>query len=100
VTIRPAPIKLAKLRASQAGHFACIVNRAGEPLGELLEAMVPLKTMVGLKGPVVEYWSSAAFLADALRVPGTDHFTIAKPKNAKAIKHRMLKKLISDLPDS
>ena len=26
--------QLVKLRASQAGHFACIVNRAGEPLGE------------------------------------------------------------------
>jgi hypothetical protein len=32
----PSSYQLVQLRASQAGHFACIVNRACEPLGEWL----------------------------------------------------------------
>ena len=30
----PFPYQLVKLRASQAGRFACFINRTGEPLGE------------------------------------------------------------------
>lgn len=34
--------------------------------------------------------SGAAFFGDAFRVPLSDHFSIAKPVDAKAIQHRML----------
>jgi tetratricopeptide (TPR) repeat protein len=39
---------------------------------------------------VVPPFSGARFFAEPNKVPGSDHFSIAKPENARCIQHRML----------
>ena len=46
---------------------------------------------------VVEPFSGAAYFGNSFKVPDSDHFTIAKPKNASAIQHRILCQFIEDM---
>ncbi|KVX57639.1 hypothetical protein WT33_22595 [Burkholderia stagnalis] len=41
-------------------------------------------------GPIVSPLSARRYFRDSLKIPGTDHFTIAKPENSKALQHRVL----------
>jgi pimeloyl-ACP methyl ester carboxylesterase len=43
-----------------------------------------------LRRQVVEPFSAAAYFGEAYKVPGSDHFTIAKPEGPDAIQHRLL----------
>ena len=46
---------------------------------------------------VVERISGARYFGDALKIAGTDHFTIAKPGDAQALQHRVLCELVADV---
>jgi hypothetical protein len=43
-----------------------------------------------LRKQVVEPFSGARYFAESYKVPGSDHFSIAKPENDQAIQHRQL----------
>jgi pimeloyl-ACP methyl ester carboxylesterase/Cdc6-like AAA superfamily ATPase len=45
---------------------------------------------------VVEPFSGARYFGDSLKVPDSDHFTIAKPDSKDAIQHRLLCQFIKD----
>jgi pimeloyl-ACP methyl ester carboxylesterase len=45
---------------------------------------------------VVERFAGARYFGDPYKVPGSDHFTIAKPDDQSAIQHRQLCKFISE----
>lgn len=63
---------------------------------ELLEdKFIALKKFVFMK-QVVEPFSGALYFADPYKVPGTDHFSIAKPENDESPQHRLLVKFIND----
>jgi pimeloyl-ACP methyl ester carboxylesterase len=46
---------------------------------------------------VVEPFSGAAYFGNSFKVPDSDHFSIAKPKDANAIQRRLLCKFIEDM---
>jgi hypothetical protein len=43
---------------------------------------------------VVEPFSGARYFGEPYKVPGSDHFSIAKPKDKEAIQHRLLRQFI------
>ncbi len=45
---------------------------------------------------VVEPFSGAKYFGESYKVPNSDHFSIAKPKNKKAIQHRLLCQFLKD----
>jgi hypothetical protein len=45
--------------------------------------------------PVVEPFTGARYFPDPFKVPCSDHFSIAKPKDSDAIQHRLLKKFFT-----
>ena len=45
---------------------------------------------------VVEPFAGARYFGEPYKVPGSDHFSIAKPENNKAIQHRMLCEFIME----
>jgi hypothetical protein len=45
---------------------------------------------------VVEAFSGSRYFGDPFKVPGSDHFSIAKPKDKTAIQHRLLCKFIME----
>jgi hypothetical protein len=56
-------------------------------------------TLTGLiRTQVVEPFAGAKYFGDAFKVPGSDHFSIAKPESANAIQHRLLVRFISEMP--
>lgn len=64
---------------------------------ELVEhQFVVLKRFLMLK-QVVPPFSGATYFGDAIKVPLSDHFSIAKPENAQAIQHRMLCEFIEGI---
>jgi hypothetical protein len=46
---------------------------------------------------VVEPFSGAKYFGEPYKVPKSDHFSIAKPKDKNEIQHRLLRKFISDM---
>lgn len=46
---------------------------------------------------VVEPFSAARYFGDPIKVPTSDHSSIAKPDDARALQHRLLCKFITDL---
>lgn len=57
-------------------------------------------TLPGLiRTQVVEPFSGARYFGEPLKVPGSDHFTIATPESAEAIQHRLLADFVRDLID-
>jgi len=46
---------------------------------------------------VVQPFSGATYFGEAFRVPGTDHFTIAKPESSEAIQNRLLCQFIETI---
>jgi hypothetical protein len=44
--------------------------------------------------PVVQAFSGAHYFGEALKIPFSDHFTIAKPSGADAIQHRLLQRFV------
>ena len=56
---------------------------------ELIEdRFIILKNL--LRRQVVEPFAGARYFGEPYKVPGSDHFSIAKPENSKAIQHRLL----------
>jgi pimeloyl-ACP methyl ester carboxylesterase len=45
---------------------------------------------------VVEPFAGARYFGEPYKVPGSDHFSIAKPKNDKAIQHRLLHEFVKE----
>jgi hypothetical protein len=46
---------------------------------------------------VVEPFSGARYFGDPYKVPGSDHFSIAKPKDLEAVQHRLLAAFIEQI---
>jgi hypothetical protein len=46
---------------------------------------------------IVEPFSGAAYFGNSFKVPDSDHFSIAKPRDASAIQHRILCQFIQDM---
>ena len=64
---------------------------------ELVEhQFVVLKRLLMLKQAVPPF-SGATYFGDAIKVPLSDHFSIAKPEDAQAIQHRMLCEFIESI---
>ena len=49
------------------------------------------------KKPLVDSWSGARFFAEPLRIPATNHFTIAKPESKDALQQRMLREFVLEV---
>src|SRR5262245_1640596 len=49
---------------------------------------------------VVEPFSGARYFGEPFKVPGSDHFSIAKPENKVAIQHRLLCQFIRDTSEA
>jgi hypothetical protein len=52
-----------------------------------------------IRTQVVEPFSGARYFGEPLKVPGSDHFTIAKPESTGAIQHRLLARFVRELID-
>jgi len=64
---------------------------------ELVEdKFVTLKRLILLK-QVVEPFSGARYFGESYKVVGSDHFSIAKPENKRAIQHRLLLEFIKKI---
>lgn len=46
---------------------------------------------------VVTYFSANRYFGEALKIPGSDHITIAKPLNQNSLQHRVLTQFLSNL---
>jgi hypothetical protein len=51
-----------------------------------------------IRTQVVEPFSGAKYFGESFKVPGSDHFSIAKPDSAEAIQHRLLLLFLSEIP--
>jgi anti-sigma regulatory factor (Ser/Thr protein kinase) len=49
---------------------------------------------------IVAPFSGARYFGESLKIPNSDHFSIAKPEGAKAFQHRLLVEFILDVPKS
>jgi len=49
-----------------------------------------------LRRQVVEPFSGARYFGEPFKVPGSDHFSIAKPEDSRAIQHRLLCQFIKE----
>ena len=47
---------------------------------------------------MVEPFSGARYFGESFKVPGSDHFSIAKPEDREAIQHRLLLYFITAVP--
>jgi pimeloyl-ACP methyl ester carboxylesterase len=79
------------------GGKLCIVGR------ELLEDRpIKLKRWLGLWRQTVEPFSASAYFkqpgCEPLRIPGSDHATIVKPLQPKALQHVALKRFLAKFP--
>jgi tetratricopeptide (TPR) repeat protein len=62
---------------------------------ELVEdTFVVLKKL--LRRQVVEPFAGSRYFGDAVKIPGSDHFSIAKPQDARAFQHRLLCRFIQE----
>lgn len=64
---------------------------------ELIEDKFIALRRYGVFRQVVEPFSGSRYFGERYKVPGSDHFSIAKPQSNEAIQHRMLCQFISDL---
>jgi pimeloyl-ACP methyl ester carboxylesterase len=62
---------------------------------ELIEDL-PLYLKGFIKTQIVEPFSGAKYFSDSLKVPGSDHRTIATPANRDAIQHRLLVQFVKE----
>ncbi len=62
---------------------------------EIIEDKFP-KLPFLMKDAIVAEFSGARYFKDALKIPGSDHSSIAKPADASALQNRVLVKFISD----
>jgi hypothetical protein len=46
--------------------------------------------------PVVEQFSAARYFGERIKIPGSDHFSIARPKDSTALQHRLLVNFIQE----
>jgi hypothetical protein len=51
-----------------------------------------------IRTQVVEPFSGAKYFGEPLKVPGSDHFSIAKPDSPQAIQHQLLLRFIAEMP--
>ena len=79
------------LNLKEAGH----VRIVGKELIE--DRFVVLPGLI--RSQVVEPFSGARYFGEPLKVPGSDHFTIAKPGSADSIQHRLLVRFVRELLD-
>jgi hypothetical protein len=49
-----------------------------------------------IRTQVVEPFSGAKYFGESLKVPGSDHFSIAKPDSSQAIQHQLLLRFIAE----
>lgn len=66
---------------------------------ELVEDRFVVVKRLGIFPRVVPTISGVAFFGDALRIPLSDHFSIAKPGDAGALQHRLLCKFVADFDE-
>ncbi|MFI0849456.1 macro domain-containing protein [Mesorhizobium sp. IMUNJ 23232] len=64
---------------------------------ELIEDRFVVLKRFGFFKQVVPPISGATYFGDALRIAGSDHFSIAKPENAQAIQNRLLCQFIATI---
>jgi hypothetical protein len=63
---------------------------------ELVEAIfIALPGLI--RTQVVEPFSGAKYFGESLKVPGSDHFSIAKPDSSQAIQHQLLLRFIAEM---
>lgn len=67
---------------------------------ELVEDRFVVVKRLGIFSRVVPTFTGSAFFGEALRVPCSDHFSIAKPADASALQHRLLSKFLADIPEA
>jgi pimeloyl-ACP methyl ester carboxylesterase len=53
-----------------------------------------IKRLFGLRTQLVEPFSAARYFPESLKIPGSNHFTIAKPESRSALQHRALKAFV------
>jgi len=51
-----------------------------------------------IRAQVVEPFAGAKCFGESLKVPGSDHFSIAKPDSSQAIQHQLLLRFIAEMP--
>lgn len=79
------------LNLKEAGHVRIIGKELIEDRFVVLPALI--------RPQVVEPFSGARYFGEPLKVPGSDHFTIAKPESADAIQHRLFVRFVRELLD-
>jgi Domain of unknown function (DUF6430) len=65
---------------------------------ELVEDQFVVVKRLGIFPRVVPTFAGSAFFGETLRIPNSDHFTIAKPADSSALQHRLLCKFLVELP--
>ena len=68
----------------------------GKELIEDKPIKLPIVFRIFLRRQIVEPFSAATFFVDSYKVPGSDHFSIAKPVNNGARQHRLLCQFITN----
>jgi pimeloyl-ACP methyl ester carboxylesterase len=58
---------------------------------------IRIKKYLGLRTQVVEPFSAARYFIESIKIPYSDHLSIAKPENNQALQHQLLVKFISGL---
>ncbi|MGF6791452.1 hypothetical protein [Paraburkholderia sp. 35.1] len=61
---------------------------------ELYEDISIFKSGLLSLGPIVSPLSARRYFRDPLKIPGSNHFTIAKPENSQALQHKVLMEFI------
>jgi pimeloyl-ACP methyl ester carboxylesterase len=69
----------------------------GKELIEDKPIKLPIVFRIFLRRQIVEPFSAATYFLDSYKVPGSDHFSIAKPVSKDAIQHRLLRQFITDM---
>ena len=65
---------------------------------ELVEDQFVVVKRLGIFPRVVPTFAGSAFFGETLRIPRSDHFSIAKPADSSALQHRLLCKFLAELP--
>jgi hypothetical protein len=73
---------------------AKLIPLVGKELVE--DVFIAFKGLV--RTQVVEPFSGAKYFGEPFKVPGSDHFSIAKPDSAQAIQHRLLVRFMAEMP--
>jgi hypothetical protein len=73
---------------------AKVIKIVGKELVE--DVFITFKHLI--RTQVVEPFSGQRYFGEPLKVPGNDHFSIAKPDSGEAIQHRLLLRFIVEMP--